>query len=141
MQEICEPIVFLSCVKSKRNHACSAQDMYTSSLFRKTFSYAKSLHPKKIFILSAKYGLLKLDDLIEPYEKTLNNMKSLEKRVWAGDVLSKLRQEVDLQREHFVFLAGINYRTDLIPHIKHYDIPMEGLSFGRQLQWLTEKTS
>ena len=134
------PVVFRSCVKSKRDYACPAKDMYISPLFRGIWSYANTMRPKSIFILSAKYGLLKPDDIIEPYEKTLNNMKANERRTWAENVLSKLRHEVDLQKENFVFLAGMPYREGLLPHIKHYEIPMEGLPFGRQLQWLAERT-
>jgi hypothetical protein len=52
------PVVLLSCVKSKRATRCRAGDMYTSPLFQKMMAYAKSLHPKHVFILSAKYGLL-----------------------------------------------------------------------------------
>ncbi len=141
MSGLDNPIVCLSCVKSKRNHACATKDMYTSPLFRGIFSYAEKLRPKRIFILSAKYGLLKPDDVIEPYEKTLKNMKKDEKLVWTEVVLSKLRQEADLQKEQFVFLAGLPYREGLLPHIKHYEIPMEGLSFGRQLHWLAEQIS
>jgi hypothetical protein len=66
------PVVLLSCVKSKLTHCCRAGDMYTSPLFRKMMAYAESLRPKRIFILSAKYGLLRPDDLIEPYEQTLH---------------------------------------------------------------------
>lgn len=138
MADFNNAIVCLSCVKSKRDHACPARDMYTSPLFRGMFSYAERLRPKKIFILSAKYGVLKPDDVIEPYEKTLKNMKADEKRAWTEAVLSKLRQEADLQEDYFVFLAGMPYREGLLPHIKHYEVPMEGLPFGRQLQWLAE---
>jgi hypothetical protein len=28
------------------------------------------------------------------------------------------------------------YRENLAPHLKHYEVPMEGLAFGKQLQWL-----
>lgn len=41
--------------------------MYISPLFQKMMAYAESLKPKQL-ILSAKYGLLRPDDLIEPYE-------------------------------------------------------------------------
>jgi len=64
-------IVLVSCVKSKRCNRCKASDMYISLLFTKMMTYARSLKPKCIFILSAKYGLLKLDDIIDPYEKTV----------------------------------------------------------------------
>ena len=40
--------------------------------------YAKKMTPDKIFILSAKHGLLSLSQEIKPYDKTLNNMQSNE---------------------------------------------------------------
>lgn len=115
--------------------------MYTNDLFRKMFLYAEKLHPKMIFILSAKYGLLKPDDVIEPYEKTLKNMRADEKRAWTEAVITRLRQEADLQKERFIFLAGAPYREGILPYIVHHEVPMEGLSFGRQLRWLAERTS
>lgn len=132
-------IVCLSCVKSKRIHSCSAEDMYISPLFQKMLSYAKSLNPEKIFILSAKYGLLALHDIIEPYEKTLKNMAISERKAWAQDVLESLRKETDLKSDKFIFLAGMPYRENLVEHIKKYDVPMEGMPFGRQLKWLGEQ--
>jgi cytoplasmic iron level regulating protein YaaA (DUF328/UPF0246 family) len=103
--------------------------------------YSQQLRPQKIFILSAEYGLLKPDDVIAPYEKTLKTMKTSERSAWAGNVLSRLCQEADLQEDKSIFLAGAPYRENLVRHIRHYEVPMEGLSFGRQLQWLTERVS
>jgi hypothetical protein len=129
-------IVLLSCVKSKRDHPCKAGDMYTSPLFQKMMAYAQSLKPKSIFILSAKYGLLSTDTTIDPYEQTLKNMKSAERHRWAQDVVSELRKHCDLDADNFVFLAGMPDRENLVPHLKHYAVPMQGLAFGKQLQWL-----
>ncbi|HRI76968.1 MAG TPA: hypothetical protein PLX33_08270 [Alphaproteobacteria bacterium] len=134
-------IVCISCVKLKRQAQCAAKDMYVSPLFRGMFRYAQSLQPRKIFILSAEYGLLKPDDIIMPYEKTLKKMKAEERKDWAKKVLERLQQEADLEADHFIFLAGTAYRENLTPHIAHYEVPMQGLSFGRQLQWLTGKVS
>ena len=130
------PIVLLSCVKSKRSHRCRAGDMYISPLFQKMMAYAESLNPKGIFILSAKYGLLNPNDIIEPYEQTLKAMKAAERRTWAKSVIEELREHSDLYNDHFVFLAGTAYRQDLIPYLKRYSVPMEGLGLGKQLQWL-----
>jgi len=48
--------------------------MYSASdLFSKAYSYAVKNYDF-VVILSAKYGLLFLDDKIEPYELTLINM-------------------------------------------------------------------
>jgi cytoplasmic iron level regulating protein YaaA (DUF328/UPF0246 family) len=113
-----------------------AGDMYISPLFQKMMAYAHSLKPKRVFILSAKYGLLTPDDVIEPYEQTLKAMKSMERQSWAQSVLSALRQSCDVDADEFVFLVGAIYREHLIPHIKHYTVPMQGLAFGKQLQWL-----
>ena len=113
-----ELVVLMSCVKSKRAERCRAGDMYTSALFQKMMAYAESLGPKRIFILSAKYGLLAPDDIIEPYELTLKKMKSAERRSWAQSVLAALRQNCDLDADRFVFLAGVPYRENLVPHIK-----------------------
>jgi cytoplasmic iron level regulating protein YaaA (DUF328/UPF0246 family) len=129
-------IVLISCVKSKLTKRCAACEMYTSPLFKKMMVYARRLQPKRIFILSAKYGLLDPTTLIEPYEQTLNKMSAAERRAWAKTVLTALKQQADLDNDHFVFLAGARYREGLLPHIRRYSVPMENLSFGKQLQWL-----
>lgn len=132
-------IVLISCVSKKLNHKSKAQDLYVSPLFQKNLRYAKSLNPDKIFILSAKYGLLKLDEEVEPYDKTLNKMSSNEIKGWANSILNQLQKGSDLNKDEFIFLAGNNYRKFLLPHIRNYKIPMLGLAIGKQLKWLTEK--
>ena len=133
-------IVLISCVSKKLSHKAKAKDIYTSPLFRMNLKFAKSLNPNKVFILSAKHGLIDLDIEIEPYNKTLNMMRATEKKEWANNVLQDLRKVADLNNDEFIFLAGENYRKYLIPHIKNYKIPLKGLSIGRQLQYLKERT-
>jgi len=132
-------IVLISCTSKKLCQKSKAQDLYVSPLFQKSLQYAKSLNPDKIFILSAKYGLLRLDEEIEPYDKTLNKMVLNEIKEWANSVINQLQIISDLNNDEFVFLAGNNYRKFLLPHIKNYKIPMHGLGIGKQLKWLTEK--
>jgi len=131
----------ISCAKSKRGHSCAAKDMYVSPLFQKMLAVSEKSVPKKIFILSARYGLLKPDQVIEPYELTLKSISAAERRAWSEKVLEKLRKETDLHKDHYVFLAGRPYREGLAQHMNHYSVPMEGLSFGRQLRWLSERLS
>ncbi len=113
--------------------------MYTGLLFKKSLKYAKSLNPDLILILSAKYGVLKLNQKIEPYDKTLNKMNKEESEQWSQLVLKQLKNISDLKKDDFIFLAGNNYRKNILPEITYYQIPMEGLKIGEQLQWLTEK--
>lgn len=133
-------IVLISCVSKKLKNKAKAENLYTSPLFKSNLKYARSLNPDKIFILSAKYGLLELDKEIEPYDITLNNMNDEEKRTWAKKVLEKLKEEVGLEKDEIIFLAGENYRKYLIPRIKNYKIPMQNLGIGKQLKFLKEKT-
>ena len=133
-------IVLISCVSEKLKSKSKAKDLYQSTLFKKSLKYAESLKADHIYILSAKYGLVGLEDEIEPYDKTLNKMPVNEKKEWAKNVLAQLKEVVDLKNDNFIFLAGMNYRKYLVPEIINYKIPMEGLPIGKQLQWLTKNT-
>jgi len=133
-------IVLISCVSKKLPYKAKARDLYISPLFKMNLEFAKSLNPDKIFILSAKYGLIDLDKEIDPYNKTLNAMHSIEKKEWANNILCDLRKFVDLDKDEFIFLAGENYRKYIIPYLKDYKIPLKGLSIGKQLQYLKNNT-
>lgn len=132
-------IVLISCVSKKRNYRTAAWDLYVSPLFKKNLQYAKSIGADKIFILSAKHGLLELNDKIGPYNKTLNKMSSEDIKEWANLVRSQIAKRANLNRDHFIFLAGERYRKHLMPHIPSYEVPMQGLGIGKQLKWLSDK--
>ena len=132
-------IVLISCARKKLNNKAKAKDLYISALFKFNLRYARSLNPDKTFILSAKYGLLALNREVEFYNKTLNNMSSNEVKEWASQVLQQLRKESDLNTDEIIFLAGEKYRKYLIPSIKNYKIPLQGLGIGKQLKYLKEK--
>jgi len=134
-------IVLISCVSKKLDRKSTAENIYTSSFFRKNLTYAKSLKPSGIFILSAKHGLLKLTDEIEPYDKTLNKMRVNERKEWSKVVVNQLKSVVDLKKDQFTFLAGNKYREYLLTELDQVKIPMQGLKIGEQLQWLTKQNS
>jgi len=137
--DIVKTVVLISCVSKKLDQKARAKDLYISPLFRKNMAYALKLQPDAIYILSAKYGLLKPDDEIEPYDLTLNTMRAKERKEWADGVLKKLGEVEDIENSNFVFLAGANYRKYLVEHMPRYEVPMEGLQIGKQLQFLTEQ--
>jgi hypothetical protein len=130
-------IVLISCVSKKRPVKSKARDLYISPLFRKNLDYALKLKPDQIFILSAKYGLVSLDEEIEPYDLTLNTMSAKEIKAWSIRVLSDLAGHADLEQDQFIFLAGAKYRKYLLCHLTHFEVPFEGLPIGKQLQQLT----
>jgi len=134
-------IVLISCVSKKLDRKSTAENIYISPLFKKNLTYAKSLKPSEIYILSAEHGLLKLTDEIEPYDKTLNNMCSNEIKEWSKKVIIQLKSLTDLKNDEFTFLAGEKYRKFLIPELNNVKIPMKGLKIGKQLQWLTKQNN
>jgi cytoplasmic iron level regulating protein YaaA (DUF328/UPF0246 family) len=132
-------VVLISCVSEKLQTRAPAQDLYVSSLFRLALSYARQLRPDSIFILSAKYGLLRPEQEIDPYNVTLNKMPSRQVKEWAERVLKQLEHEADLRTDHFIFLAGERYRKHLMSRIDRYEVPMAGLRIGEQLQYLSRR--
>lgn len=129
-------IVFLSCVKSKKDYECEAQELYSAStLFNKAIKYAKTLNADKIYILSAKYGLVELNDVIAPYDKTLLKMKVAEKKEWATMVKNQLESKGITFNEKAIFLCGEVYRKYVANNFKEAEFPLEGLPIGKQLQF------
>lgn len=133
-------VVLISCVKTKATERKRCDELYLSDLFKKSLAYAHSLKPDRIFILSAKHGLVALDQELDPYDDTLNTMKVPQIKLWSNKVLDQLRQVADLKADRFTFLAAEKYRRFLLPQLDQFEIPMKGLGIGRQLQFLKERT-
>lgn len=132
-------IILIGCVKKKRDFRTKAENLYISDFFKKNLAYARSLKPDLVLILSAKYGLVTLDQEIDPYDLTLKNFSKGELINWSADTLQQLQKVADLNNDRFVFLAGDKYRKYLIPKLKNYEIPFKGLGIGKQLQQLKNK--
>lgn len=90
----------------KENHRCPAVKLYSKSpTFRLAYTYARMI-ADKIYILSAKHGLVSADTIIEPYNETLNGEPKEKKQAWSKLVLSQLEKSVPLGQDEFIFLAG-----------------------------------
>ncbi len=90
------------------------------------------------FATNIKWGLVPLDRVIEPYNCTLKTLGEADVRKWAVGVVEDLKKVCDLQQDQFVILAGMKYRKYLMPHMRHVQVPMEGLLIGKQLHFLAE---
>lgn len=134
-------IIFLSCVKNKSEHPCAARDMYISDLFKKSLSYAEQLSESAtIYILSAKYGLLELDQQIEPYELTLNTMNKKQRKEWTDKVLMQCKEKNISFDEETVFLCGKKYREFLMNEFKNSSAPLGHMGIGKQLAFYNKQT-
>ncbi|MCY3693523.1 MAG: hypothetical protein OXI54_00190 [Chloroflexota bacterium] len=129
-------IYLVSCVSQKTPYRAPAQDLYTSSWFQKARAYVlKSGSPW--FILSAEHGLVHPDDVLDPYEKTLNNMRAAERRAWAEKVQHQMETTLP-DADEIVLFAGQRYREYIEPWLRgrfvSVQVPMQGLPIGKQLQ-------
>ncbi|MGW2938190.1 DUF6884 domain-containing protein [Streptomyces sp. NPDC001156] len=61
-------LVVIPCGSRKLGWPAQAADMYVGSYHRACRKAADALQPERLLILSARYGLLDLDDVIEPYD-------------------------------------------------------------------------
>jgi len=138
--DLTDAIALVSCVKRKLPHAAQARDLYTSAFFRKARDLVEA-SGAPWFVLSAKYGLIRPDQVIEPYDFTLNTAGTAERRAWATSVLAELLSAIG-NRKRVVFLAGERYREFLIEPLRQrgftIEVPMDHLTRGEQLAWLSE---
>ena len=133
-------IILIACGKEKRREASKAKDLYQGTYFQKTLEYAYILSKKykaDIYILSAKYGLLELDTIINPYNFTLNDINERYKKNWSYRVIKELNKRIK-KTDRVIFLAGKNYNKYLKMYYKNNLDPLEGLRIGEKMKRLNE---
>lgn len=129
--------IFISCVKKKKNYTTTAENLYDSTFFKYCLKYAKSFNPNNIFILSAKYGVLHLNDIVSPYDKTLKKMNKKEKEIWENNVIKSLKKEKIDFNEYTIWLCGKEYRKNLIKFFPNSSFLLEKYGgIGKQIQYM-----
>jgi cytoplasmic iron level regulating protein YaaA (DUF328/UPF0246 family) len=132
-------VYLVSCVSKKRTTPIPARDLYISDWFLKARDYVESTG-SPWFILSAEYGLISPHQVLAPYERTLNTMCKAERNAWAKRVKAQMETRLPAA-DRIVVLAGQRYRESLMDYLRQrvrtVEIPMERLTIGRQLQYLT----
>lgn len=135
-------IIFLSCTSKKKNYKCPAKELYSASQwFRRGYEYAKKLNPRKIYILSAKYGLLEEEDIIGPYNQSLIKEKDAEIRKWSMMVLRQIIKKNIPQNEKIIFLCGKNYRKYLQRYFINSTAPLSHMGIGKQLAFFKKEVN
>lgn len=132
-------LLLVSCVKSKKEVAAPAKDLYTSPLFAKQRRYAEKL-AVPWFILSAEHGLVAPDEQLAPYERYLPNTSNTCREAWGTSVVERLELlagpldgraiEIHAGRAYAVAITGPLARRGAT-----LLTPLAGLSLGLRLQW------
>lgn len=125
-------IALISCSSLKTEYAAPAKDLYRGHMF---LMAKKIIEHKKYpwFILSAKHGLLKPDDFIEPYNLSLKSMTKNQREKWAYCVNQKLKI-INNKNEKILVFAGELY----LNAVQGFEVinPIKGLSLGYKMQRL-----
>lgn len=134
-------VALISCTKLKKSHSCKARELYSESeLFKLSYIYAKEI-ADEVYILSAKYGLLHENDIINPYEKTLKNEDMHFRRMWADSILFNLSKKYDLINDKFYIFAGKDYYENLVGELKNVELPLGTLRYGERISFLQGKVN
>jgi cytoplasmic iron level regulating protein YaaA (DUF328/UPF0246 family) len=140
METTMKTICLVSCAKTKRDGYHPAKDLYVSDLYAKSVRYAEQ-NADDWWILSAKYGLLNIDTIIEKYDVTLNSMPTTDRIEWAEQVYRDLMDVVN-PGDRVIVLAPQRYAEFLTSKLQAFgvvvDRPLKGLRIGHQLKWLKE---
>jgi hypothetical protein len=128
----------VSCVKTKRSVASTAETLYVSPWFRKARGYARA-RSDAWRILSAEHGVLAPHEVVAPYDTTLHDMAADARRAWSRRVVDQLKPLIDSEDEVIV-LAGVRYREHLMSALRtmarRVHVPLAGLGIGEQLGFL-----
>ena len=135
-------IVFIGCGKSKQAYAkIQAYKMYTGTFFSTCLQYALTLTDRKhIYILSARYGVLDLDDIITTYNITLNNATQEYCNNWTKKVKAQFFLKHITQDTPVTMLCGKNYYKGLLDYFYNINIPLESYSgMGYQIEFMKKE--
>jgi hypothetical protein len=134
-------IVLVACVSVKHETAMPARLFYCSAWFLKASAYADRIGDEW-YILSAKFGPVRPEQVIPSYNDTLNTMSAQARRDWAKKVALDLLKILN-PGDRVIFLVGDRYRQGLIEIVRQsgcsIEIPVEGLRIGEQLSWLNQR--
>lgn len=137
----------VSCSSQKLRRAAAARELYTSALFQKSLAFAERTCAVT-YVVSALHGLVELDQMLEPYDRTLAQMTRHDRACWAARIVVALIDEHGASAE-YVVLAGDAYAKPLrrafgnvdgpggidLIHPDQVHEPLAGLQIGERLRW------
>jgi len=128
------------CGKNKLSHKAKAKDLYTSPRFQKSIEYAKTLTDySNIYVLSAKHGLLGLEQEIDPYNQSIYEMSVQEKKAWADMVIKSMSNISNLKEDKYIFLTDDDYSEFLLPYISNTELPLKGILQDEHIIFFNDK--
>ena len=120
-------VVLVSCGGKKLGHAAPARELYCSPLFRLSLRWAE--RQGTTYVVSAQHRLVRLDDVIEPYDLRLAQLSRPARVAWGWAILETLRG-LHPQLRELVLLAG-DVEWHLLAHRPRQGHPDLGRAWDR----------
>ncbi|MBG7697038.1 hypothetical protein HCJ76_02710 [Streptomyces sp. MC1] len=123
-------LVVIPCGSRKLGSPARSADMYVGSYHRACRKAADALHPDRLLILSARHGLLDLDDVIEPYDTPHGAADAVTSRV----LLEQATVRAIVGLDSVVALGGARHISLLRSVWPHVHTPLAGArGMGEQM--------
>ena len=129
-----DSLIIINCSKTKKIGKCKAKDFYCSPLFKASRLYAE-LNGDCWGILSAKYGFILPNKIINTYDEKIENKSLAELDKWNQLVIKQLK---NFSNHKMIILASQNY-CGWISYFENISLPLKGKRLGPRLQWLNRK--
>ena len=120
-------IAVIGCTSLKKDYKCKVEEMYSkSTLFKYTLMYCKQKNFDNIIVLSAKYGILKLDDEVKPYNHSLSDKSLKERKKWYEEISNYLNS--NYKNDEIIFYTskpyfeGLKLNQKIVAPTKHLTI-------------------
>lgn len=131
-------IGLIPCRGKKRDYPCPACEMYVGGYHVACQRYALKLAGRdesKVFVLSAKYGLLGFWETIEPYDLRMGKPGCVSERL-----VARQAEELGVAGESDVTgLGGAEYVKIMRRVWPSLKIPLDGVGgIGKHMKWLKE---
>ena len=135
-------VVLVGCVSQKERVALPARRLYRSALFQGRRSYAEAA-ARPWFIISARYGLVDPNQVIEPYDLRISQLGRAERDAWARQVADALAERVgSLDGVTVELHAGDEYASALRAPLEQAGAvmarPLQGVRLGEQIHWYAQ---
>ena len=151
-------VALIGCGKEKRQGTWPAGQLYSGSLFRATLAHALRHYDRdNVFILSAKYGIVGLDEPIASYDRRIDDLSNDLLFRWGTYVVGKLEDWIKRNCEpgsplNITIYAGSAYvralteHPDFEAHVHgktplyqwRWRNPLKGMRIDSRLAWLAQ---
>lgn len=142
-------ICLIACCSQKLDRAAAARDLYCSDLFVKSLGYATGFGFERVGIVSAKHGLLMLDEQVKPYDVFLADFGVRDRQKWGARVVGQMVSARWLDEgSELTLLAGRLYCDAIESALGvggfgagkvEVHRPLKGLGIGHQKAWLKQR--